>query len=77
LPGFAPVGHVKGERPDGETAPVSALETASPIIWPPYQITLIAIRRAESDSEKATPMQNWIWMWFKAVWFKATYHDCR
>lgn len=29
---FAPVGHVNGDRPDGETTPVIALETASPII---------------------------------------------
>lgn len=39
-----PVGQVKGERPAGETTPVSTSVNAGPIIWPPYQITKIAGR---------------------------------
>ena len=43
-----PVGQVKGERPAGEAAPVRALATARPIIWPPYQMVMIAGRLAAS-----------------------------
>ena len=44
----SPVGQVNGERPAGETAPVRALATAWPIIWPPYQMVMIAGRLAAS-----------------------------